>query len=54
MGILRRLPLVGWILGIAETLFSLVCLLYAVTGIVNAANGKAKELQIVGKFKILK
>lgn len=54
LGILRKLPLIGWIFGIAETLFSLVCLLFALIGIINAANGRAKELPIVGKFKILK
>lgn len=54
LGILGRLPLIGWIFGIVETLFSLVCLLFAVIGIVNAANGRAKELPIVGMFKILK
>jgi len=54
LGILRKLSLIGWIFGIAETLFSLVCLLFALIGIINAANGRAKELPIVGKFKILK
>lgn len=54
LGILVRLPLIGWIFGIVESLFSLVCLIFAIIGIVNAVNGKAKELPIVGKFKILK
>lgn len=53
-GILRRLPLIGWIFGIAEGLVSLVCFLLAVVGVINAANGKAKELPIVGKAKIFK
>ena len=35
-------------------LFSLVFLILAVLGIVNAANGRAKELPVIGKFKILK
>ncbi len=35
-------------------LVSLVFLVVAVLGIVNAANGKAKELPVIGKFRILK
>ena len=54
LGILTKLPLIGWIFGIAEGLFSLVCLVFTVIGIVNAANGKAKELPVVGKIRILK
>ncbi len=54
LGILCNIPLIGWIFAIAESLFSLVCVIFAVIGIANAANGKAKELPIVGKFKILK
>lgn len=54
LGILVKLPLIGWIFGLVESLFSLVCLIFAIIGIVNAANGRAKELPIVGKFKLLK
>lgn len=54
MGILDGLPLIGWIFSIAGSLLGLFCLLFAVLGIINAANGKAKELPIIGKFKILK
>lgn len=53
-GILGRLPLIGWIFGIADGLVSLVCFLIAVVGVINAANGKAKELPIIGKAKIFK
>lgn len=53
-GILRRLPLIGWIFGIADGLVSLVCFLIAVVGVINAANGRAKELPIVGKAKVFK
>ncbi len=35
-------------------LVSLVFLILAVIGIINAANGKAKELPVIGKIKILK
>ena len=54
LSILDGLPLIGWIFSIAGSLLGLVCLLFAVLGIINAANGKAKELPIIGKFKILK
>lgn len=54
LGILGNLPFIGWIFSIVDGLFSLVCLIFAVIGIVNAANGKAKELPIVGKYRILK
>ena len=45
-----RLYFISSIIG----LFSLVFLVLAVLGIVNAANGRAKELPIIGKFKFLK
>ncbi len=53
-GILRKLPLIGWIFGLAEGIISFVCFLVAVIGIINAANGKAKELPVIGKAKIFK
>ncbi len=53
-GILRRLPLIGWLFAIAEGLVTLVCFVFAVIGIINAVNGKAKELPFVGGFRILK
>ena len=45
-----RLYFISSIIG----LFSLVFLVLAVLGIVNAANGRAKELPVIGKFKFLK
>ena len=39
------------------TLFSLlgiVFLVLVIIGIINAANGKAKELPVIGKYRILK
>ena len=53
-GVLSNIPYVGWIFSILNGLVSLVCLILAVLGIINAANGKAKELPVVGKFRILK
>ena len=54
LGILGGIPYIGWLFRIISSLFELVCVLFAVLGIINAANGKAKELPIVGKFRILK
>ena len=49
---------ISWSLGsIISTLLGLVNLVFLVIliiGIANAANGKAKELPIIGKFRILK
>ena len=36
------------------TYFNLVFLVLAVIGIINAANGRAKELPVIGKIKLLK
>jgi len=44
-------------LGIIASLLSVVSLLFlvlAIIGIVNVVNGKAKELPLIGSFKILK
>ena len=54
LGILGGIPYIGWLFRIIGSLFEVVCVLFAVLGIINAANGKAKELPIVGKFRILK
>lgn len=54
IGILTRIPFIGWIFGILESLAGLVFFILLIVGILNAANGKAKELPIVGKYRILK
>ena len=54
LGLLDNIPYIGWLFGLLNGLFSLICVVFAVIGIVNAANGKAKELPIIGKFKIIK
>ena len=54
LGLLGNIPFIGWLFGIIDGLLSLVFVGFAVIGIVNAANGKVKELPIVGKFRILK
>lgn len=41
-------------LGLIVSLLSLVIFVFAILGIVNAAQGKAKELPLIGTIKILK
>ena len=45
-----RLYFISAIIG----LFSLVFLVLAIIGIINAAKGKAKELPVIGKFRLLR
>ncbi len=45
------IPILGWIVA---PILGIVITVLAVIGIINALNGKAKELPIIGKFKILK
>ncbi len=51
VSVISAVPVIGWIIapvaGIAVTVFAII-------GILNALNGKAKELPIIGKFRILK
>lgn len=54
LGILSAIPFIGWLFGLIDGIFSIVCLIFTVLGVVNAVNGRAKELPIVGKFKLLK
>ncbi|MCI7571236.1 MAG: zinc-ribbon domain-containing protein [Clostridiales bacterium] len=47
---------ISWRLGFIATIISIcsiVFLILAIIGIVNAADGKAKELPIIGKYKII-
>lgn len=50
-GVLNFLPVIGWLFSICVS-FSILLLM--ILGIINAANGKAKELPIMGKYRILK
>ena len=49
--VLWIIPILGWIIA---PILSIVITVLAVIGIINALNGKAKELPIIGKIKILK
>ena len=53
LGIGRNLPLIGWIFRLVGSLASVLWIVLAVIGIVNAINGRAKELPIIGGIKIL-
>ena len=46
--------ILGRIWGLLGTITGLICFVLFIIGIVNAANGRAKELPIVGKFRLLK
>ena len=52
--IFGRLPLVGWIIRLVGGLGGLALFVFAIMGIINVINGKAKELPLVGGFQILK
>ena len=45
------IPVLGWIIA---PIIALVITILSIIGIINALGGKAKELPIIGKFKILK
>lgn len=49
--ILLFIPIVGAIIG---GLLGLAIFIFLIMGIVNAASGKAKELPLIGKIRILK
>ena len=49
-GILVWIPVIGWLISI---LLSIALLVFMILGIVNAAQGKAKELPLIGGIKIL-
>lgn len=49
--ILNFIPFIGWIL---SPLFSLAIFIFIIIGLVGAINGKAQELPIIGKYRILK
>jgi uncharacterized membrane protein len=54
LGILGGLPLLGWIFRLINGVLGVVFLLYAILGIVNAVNGRAKELPVIGSFRVLR
>jgi len=49
--VLGIIPILGWILLLP---FSILILVLVIMGLLNGLNGKAKELPIIGKFKLIK
>lgn len=49
--VLTIIPIVGWIL---LPFFSLAIFVFAIVGFVNAINGKAKDLPLIGQYRIIK
>ncbi|MBQ2841468.1 MAG: zinc-ribbon domain-containing protein [Clostridia bacterium] len=45
-----QIPYAGWVAGALVNIFTTALL---IVGIINAYNGKAKELPIIGKFRII-
>lgn len=45
------IPFIGWIL---LPLFSLAVFIFAVIGLAGALNGRAKDLPLIGQYRILK
>lgn len=52
--ILGWIPVVGILVTIIGWLVEVVFLIVAIIGIVNTLNGKAKDLPVIGKFRIIK
>jgi len=49
--VLALIPFIGWIL---LPLFSLAIFILGIIGLINALNGKAEELPVIGKYRIIK
>lgn len=49
--VLSIIPVIGWLL---LPVFSLLILLLSILGLVNGLTGKAKELPVIGRFKLIK
>lgn len=51
IAIIACIPVVGWIVG---GIGAVAVLVFRVMGIVNSINGEAKELPLIGKYRIIK
>ena len=49
--VLGIIPVIGWII---LPLFSMIVFIFGIMGLIGALNGKAKELPIIGKYRIMK
>lgn len=48
--VLGMIPILGWLLMIP---FGILSLVLGIMGLMNGFNGKAKELPLIGKFRII-
>lgn len=53
-GTILSLVKLGWIASIVSGIWGLLMTLLTILGIVNVLNGKAKELPVIGKFKLIR
>lgn len=49
--ILSFIPFIGWTL---RSLFGLAIIIFFILGLINGLNGKAVELPIIGKYRLIK
>lgn len=49
--VVGMIPVIGWIVSLVG---NIAIFIFSILGLVNVFNGKAKELPLIGKFKILK
>ena len=54
ISILSFIPVVGLIVSIVGWVINVVAFVLSILGIINAVNGQAKELPLIGSIKILK
>ena len=52
--LLSLIPYIGWLFSVLDWIVSIGFTALMVIGIITAATGKAKELPLIGKIKILK
>lgn len=52
--ILGLIPVVGWIFSLLFGLVGLALFVLMIIGIVNAANGQAKQIPVLGKIRLIK
>ncbi len=54
LSILSNIPYIGFLFSILSGIVGIVCFVFSIMGIVYAAQGQAKELPLIGQFKLIK
>ena len=54
LGLLRHMPLIGWLFGLAGSLLGVAFFLLILFGVCGALKGKTKELPFLGGFRLLR